>query len=760
MPDNFSPEPHKDSIIPESNLLPSASPPSVSTTDAPVNTKGGMFDTGLRYFLGILLILFVQLTVYIPGFLFNHLLASRGADQIVQVVVGVGCIALLTAIFANVLERGNWLSRFLRLPYNPNKPPIVRSLLWAVAGPLGVLIYVWIATKPSAATPNTRSEPPPVDSTREVVETVVFVIVLVLLLKSFVAEAFVIPTGSMAETLYGYQKIVTCPECGILFAVNCSSEVEGNDGKMDRVEHCMCPNCRKEIGLYMDPKLVLKPGEREPEDPRTPDQIHQGTPPPHYLHLTEGEAGIPDPGWTSGDRVLVAKFLSDLFNTNPDRLGVVVFKYPGQSGTGGAGDLYFPGSGPINKNHVPMNYIKRLIGISGESIAICNGKIYILSAEDSPPYHDLKDELANAKTPAEREQWLAQLWQQRYMHINDDALIALFRKGKFQILRKAPENILAMMRLVYDNDHPARDLKAPEDQRWQSEKEKTWLADEPNGFRHAPGSDDGVSWLRYHHRLRKPDGSGTTNDKRITPFMGYNSTPRDRSGNSAEELSWVGDLILECEVTVDQPQGDFVLELSKGPERFQAQWNLADGFCTLYRVSEGDGPAKLEAGDAKPPVRKELKKTKTALTSGTHRLRFANVDQRLTVWVDGSLVFGEGESYEVAEPPSFTEKNDLEPASIGAKGAKVQVKHVRLLHDTYYSLPQATVGKDPPIMTMYVQPDHFLCMGDNSFHSSDSRSWGLVPRRLMLGKALTVYYPFYFPWWPLSSQVNRIGLIH
>ena len=43
------------------------------------------------------------------------------------------------------------------------------------------------------------------DPTREVFETVVFVVVLVLMLKLFVAEAFVIPTGSMASTLWGDQ---------------------------------------------------------------------------------------------------------------------------------------------------------------------------------------------------------------------------------------------------------------------------------------------------------------------------------------------------------------------------------------------------------------------------------------------------------------------------------------------------------------------------------------------------------------------------
>ena len=68
----------------------------------------------------------------------------------------------------------------------------------------------------------------PRDPFREVIETVVFVVVLVLLLKLFVTEAFVIPTGSMAETLYGYQKIITCAACGHEFPVNAHDEVEGN----------------------------------------------------------------------------------------------------------------------------------------------------------------------------------------------------------------------------------------------------------------------------------------------------------------------------------------------------------------------------------------------------------------------------------------------------------------------------------------------------------------------------------------------------
>jgi hypothetical protein len=80
------------------------------------------------------------------------------------------------------------------------------------------------------------------DGFREIVETIVFVVVLVLLLKTFLAEAFVIPTGSMATTLLGYHREVTCESCGYRYLVNASSEAE--DRIPQYVTQSYCPNCR------------------------------------------------------------------------------------------------------------------------------------------------------------------------------------------------------------------------------------------------------------------------------------------------------------------------------------------------------------------------------------------------------------------------------------------------------------------------------------------------------------------------------------
>lgn len=48
--------------------------------------------------------------------------------------------------------------------------------------------------------------------------------------------------------------------------------------------------------------------------------------------------------------------------------------------------------------------------------------------------------------------------------------------------------------------------------------------------------------------------------------------------------------------------------------------------------------------------------------------------------------------------------------------------------------------------TLEIPDDKFVALGDNSANSLDSRYWGFVPERSVIGKAIFIYYPFTKRW--------------
>jgi signal peptidase I len=486
---------------------------------------------------------------------------------------------------------------------------------------------------------------------------------------------------------------------------------------------------------------------------------------------------------SSGDRVLVAKFVYDSKAVPPRRYDVVVFKYP---------------KTPV-ENGTPKNYIKRLLGLPGEIIAIFFGHLYRfpVTPEGIPAgitreeWDDLLDTthcdpLDLWKGP---DPWAAEgKTAHNYMHPTAQKLWAL---GKFEILRKPPHVMLALSRPVFDNDHQAKDLVGVLPERWAPQGVVAWAVDGGTGFHH-PGNTTGEQWLRYRHVLRPTSEWGSLLKldeirrkekiaeiagrphwpQLITDFLGYNSFESARHSKPAP--NWAGDLMLECNLTVSAAQGEFWMEVNKGVDRFQARFDLTTGVCTLYRNSE-------HAAQWQPLASAQT----TVKGPGTYALRFANFDERLTVWVGRELPFGDGKEYappaKVGPDPESAEtekarannfldgikNNDLQPAGLCSVGAVVEVRNIKLLRNTYYTgfktdprgmlqsdhHPQIT-GEDWKLprawgplrdlkgCTIYVYPGHYLCMGDNSQESSDGREWGLVPERLMLGRALLVYFPF------------------
>ena len=605
-----------------------------------------------------------------------------------------------------------------------------------------------------AAKPAPRRDP-----VREAVETLVFVVTLVLMLKLFAVEAFVIPTGSMAETLYGIQKLVTCPDCGHEYPVNSTDEVEpqgrgrgdDNDGpgpRLASLSGACCPNCRH---TYAWP-----------------------------------EAKKPDNN--SGDRVLVHKAIYAL--TAPRRADVVVFKFPVDP----------------QLDYSAQNYIKRLWGLGGETIVLYRGDLYVATTLAYPA--EELDTFGSPKYPRPAAGSEARLWEgpavrdgsrtnPKYPPFNAESvdytyhnapdivarfaadLAAGFKDTTFQPVRKPPSAALSMRRIVYDNEHKSKYLiEKGVPARWQAEGAGWKPAGivGPKSFVHASGAGR----LAYTHRIPGPpaevpavnafDRTRYATDRErlsggyteglypasaITNFLGYNTA--ESGGQPRRDVVQfpVGDLMLEATVTL-QAGASATLELSKGTRRFRA--TCREGGVTLSVVGPGGGDlgtaaAKLTAGSA-------------------HDVRFSNFDSQLRVWVGGKLLDFPGDGlYSPWESSGFdascgaalggvfvpaswgaTAQNDLAaPAGVNVAGG-VTVSGLKLFADTYFSpaSTQRSQDADPsdPIDTFYVQPGHYFCLGDNSGQSLDGRVWGLVPQRLMLGKAVFVFWPH-----------NRIGFI-
>ena len=295
---------------------------------------------------------------------------------------------------------------------------------------------------------------------RETIESIVIAFVLAFLFRTFEAEAFVIPTGSMSPSLQGQHKDVDCTECGYRFRTTASSE--GDDRQRliaqsrnpnlamhqrqqlqraiagTEVVAGMCPMCRQTMAMRPD----LPPGV------------------PDYISQTDN----PEQSSYPGDRILVNKF--SYTNSDPQRWDVIVFKYPGNG---------------------EMNYIKRLVGLPNETLQIYQGDIFVRKNQEDADFQI-------ERKPADKVRVMLQP-----VHDTDHDPSILYQAG-----------------------WPLRwDATTPDG--WQIETKPRKQTVEQK-FRVAPteqGEDSKVAWLRYHHRVpRTKTGASLENSsrpKRIPP---------------------------------------------------------------------------------------------------------------------------------------------------------------------------------------------------------------------------------------------------
>ena len=395
----------------------------------------------------------------------------------------------------------------------------------------------------------------------------------------------------------------------------------------------------------------------------------------------------------SGDRILVEKFIYDF--SKPKRWDVIVFKYP---------------DGPR------INYIKRLVGLPDEKLLIFDGNLYV------KPDHAKHWHIAR-KTDRPKVQ--NAVWQPIY----DSQFIpldqGLSRRGR-----------------QYQWATP-----------WIAEHPADWKIANRRNYRH-----DSAQPGHIHFSFKQGnDDAGLT----LNP---YNELLPEFNGNEPIE-----DIKLAAAFTPDKP-------------------GLAVQLTTTARLNKPLVPAQPISAriDAQGHVTiaktnpKTGKVTTLAKSSGTYpfvaghttRVQFWFVDQQASVWINGQRVAQW--SFEI---PMDELIHRVRPAlrpdvSISVSGSPVTLHRVDLARDLYYTdtsggqRGRGTLVRSGNVATgtpVTLGDNQFFCLGDNSPVSDDGRFWqdvnpwikqrdfggamrpGIVPRRLIVGKAFFVYLPAPFP---------------
>lgn len=428
---------------------------------------------------------------------------------------------------------------------------------------------------------------------------------------------------------------------------------------------------------------------------------------------------LPRNTWVNaGDRILVQKYIYNF--TEPRRWDVVVFKYPAEPGT---------------------NFIKRLVGLPGEDLLIVEGNVYTRSHQ------------------ADKS------------HTTDGWGIA--RKGD----RPKVQN--AVWQSVYHSDRFPLDRGDAKlsPQRVRFAWRLPWVAAQGLGHwdfsqgTHYQFNSDTRGELRFDFE----SASGQ-------PRYAYNQLKEHRPEVQHEPME---DIRLAARITPEKEGLTLQLQTT-------ARWgSYADMQpVAIAAMVDAQGQAVIELPGVvdpatKKPVRLAEGKTHAIAPGHATKLELWYVDQQVMLWVDGQVV---AEATFELDMPTLRSRPALPlgfkpDVRIMMQGSPALVSGVELDRDLFYSSNQSR-GRSRPGLGALVKEesgtfgepvtlaeDHFYVLGDNSPWSKDSRYWeavnpwiadrmfdghdlvGIVPRKLMIGRAFFVYWPAMYSFQERSRPV-------
>ena len=286
----------------------------------------------------------------------------------------------------------------------------------------------------------------------------------------FVMQVYRIPTGSMAETLRGAHFRIRCAQCGLRYDHDFISERYG-------MKNTANPAKKMPIGPL--PSRCPSCGYSEPK----PIRSHDGK----YFVMQDGR---PKPAYArtifKGDQIFVLKSVYQFFE--PKRWDVIVFKNPTEP---------------------RINYIKRCIGLPGESLQIIDGDVFVNGSIQRKP-EKVQEELwmtiyDNDYQPARPDEpgFNGHTWKQPFENIGTSKWnLTADNPAVFEL-----DSADATIHRIQYNDQQGNDFKA------------TYAYDDPATFELMPVCSDLM--VRYYPQLQTDSVAGAQINKYGVAYQGW-----------------------------------------------------------------------------------------------------------------------------------------------------------------------------------------------------------------------------------------------
>lgn len=549
---------------------------------------------------------------------------------------------------------------------------------------------------------------------KDTTESIVVAFILAFVFRAFVIEAFVIPTGSMAATLYGQHGTLVCEDCGWENVYGLTEPTQ-RQARYSNADTVICQNCN-----HSNTNLFY----------------HDGL-------IRQGSRGFQTkPNSEPGDRILVFKWPFDLaFDTlGPERWDVTVFK------------------NPANGNE---NFIKRLVGLPGEVLEIIDGDIYTVptdklsekTQEELHRYRRIKHEWTQMGFPSGKHANMLKKGPPEFV-LNELA-------EKLMIRRKSHQSTESLWIPVYDHDFPPMSVNEQYQPHWRG----------------IASFDDGPNFETEDRVLafKGADGGRATaifSGKRIVDQNAYNIAVPD------DAVFPVSDIRIEAVVCPEKGDGKLQFSLFKGPHEFAAVLEPnGDIAIQQYGRSNTPEPITLTAGTIQPwssdrpftvtfqnsDYRVSLIIDGQELLSTTDEQYAPNIRalraRRKPFHAQAPQVIAENIDITLRHVALYRDEHYVSDNIIGKR------------NDKSLNTLSGWGTQSNPIL---LRDDEYYMLGDNSIASKDSRLWdhvgghlvdrgedfqlGTVPEDQLIGKAFFVYWPSGLrpEWIPVVSDYGII----